>query len=128
MTGTRPAEAEGASGLAAFALMAWIVAVTLLGTALLVVVPAFEKMFTECGLCLPAVTEALLAASHGARTIPGAVAIVLVHVASLAAFHAAGGRRSLATVFGSLAAVAVAALLVVGWALFAPLISLPGKL
>ncbi len=89
-------------------LIYWLVAFSGVVFTLDFVVPAFQKMFTETGLSLPALTELLVSVSYYASSIPGMIVSAAIFAGSVAAFRKHRAHRGLrhALVFSSLGATA----------------------
>ncbi len=114
-----PAEAP-AERVSAWSLALWLGLFSVSWLALLVVVPSFEQMFRETGLVTPGATDAVIGASHLARSLPGLLAGVSVIVGSVVLFRQARTRRLTRYALSCLDVLAILFLGFVVFALFLP--------
>jgi hypothetical protein len=98
----------------------WLATYAAVFATLVGVVPAFQKMFTETGITLPAPTEVLVAVSAFAGTPLGLVLGALVMAGSVAAFRRYRQRPAVRRALVVLTLLALAYFPFAMWALFLP--------
>ncbi len=85
----------------------WLATSVAVWATLFFILPAFETMFLECGLVLPAPMDALIYLSQAARSPLGVVASLAVLAGSVGAFLRLGDRKALRWCFGVLALLGI---------------------
>jgi hypothetical protein len=107
---------------------AWLTAFAFAEVALVLVIPAFEKMYRETGLCLPALTEMLVLLSQFTRTPLGAFAAVALPSLSVAVFVRRRTSRWLRPALYAATWLLIGLTLLMPFALFLPLCNMTSKL
>jgi hypothetical protein len=117
-----------APGASRWHLFWWLAIFVAIWATLIGVVPAFDKMFSETGLCMPDSTQTLISLSRLACSPVGVVLGILVALASVLAFRRWRTRPSLRQSLVGLSWLGVAFFPFAVVALFSPLTQMTGKL